>query len=294
MDTTTKNSQQITMIIQRFCPAKINLFLHLVKQRADGYHDLQTAFILLDWGDTLQVEMTGPAPTRMNAHLQHIQLQAIDGVSRESNLIFKALQAYAQHIQRPIPALNITISKSIPMGAGLGGGSSNAASMLLVLNQLMGFPLSIDELSHIGASLGADVPVFVRQSHAWAEGIGDQLRPIQSEKMYFLLALPEVLVNTVQAFQAEDLVRSHPPLQPLHTLRLQGPSHNHFEPVIRRRFAAIDECFLQLSAYGQPRLSGTGACVFLAFTSKTQAQKTQALLQQQRPTLRVVLATSYP
>jgi 4-diphosphocytidyl-2-C-methyl-D-erythritol kinase len=277
------------------CPAKINLFLHLVHQRPDGYHTLQTAFVLLNWGDQLKVEITGSANSNLNSlesSFDHIKINTLSGVGREENLIFKAIQAFAQEVQQPLPALNIEVIKSIPMGAGLGGGSSNAAGMLLALNQLMSNPLDIDTLARIGLSLGADVPVFIRQSHAWAEGIGEELHQSNIEPMHFLLAFPPVGVNTAKAFQSPTLKRNNAPLTPVNRMTLDGVQHNHFEPVVRALFPEIDSCFKQLSKHGNPRLSGTGACVFLPFLELAQAENALFALSKEAPTFKLQLASS--
>lgn len=197
-------------------------------------------------------------------------------VPLEQNLIYKAVIAYAVASGLELPCIAITVEKKIPMGAGLGGGSSNAASVLIGLNQYFQ-ALPLETLIKIGAALGADVAVFISQNHAWAEGIGDQLYPIKLQPTYLLLALPKVSVNTALAFKSTKLERTHEPLQRLSSISCDNWSHNHFEPVIRELYPLVNNCFERLAQIGQPRLSGSGSSVFVAF--ETQREANQALAQ---------------
>lgn len=261
--------------INLFSPAKVNLFLHFVNQRKDGYHNLQTVFALLNWGDSISLSIASES-TNQN----EVEISGMENIAQESNhsstvllknnLMYKAVKAFSKASGIILPAISIKIRKKIPMGAGLGGGSSNAASVLLGLNQYYK-ALSHQEMLAIGANIGADVPVFINQQHAWAEGIGDELYPIQLQPIYILLALPNVSVNTALAFGSEHLERLHEPLQRLQKISCEDWSHNHFEMVIRSLYPQVDNCFKVLGKVGKPRLSGSGSSVFLAFKTQRQA-----------------------
>lgn len=255
-----------------FSPAKINLFLHLVHQRTDGYHELQTAFALLQWGDALTLEIDHSADKKLS-------INGMDSVPLTNNLMYKAVKRYEQASKLVLPPLSISIKKQIPMGGGLGGGSSNAASILLALNDHF-TPLPQSVLLEIGLELGADVPVFLRQSHSWAEGIGEQLFPITLQPCFVLLALPQVAVNTAKAFQSSELERQHEPLRRTEHLSLNHFHHNHFESVVRKLYPEVDQCFLWLAKVGRPQLSGSGSSVFALFETQEQALHAQRQLRE--------------
>ena len=184
-------------------PAKLNLFLHVTGQREDGYHELQTLFQLLHWGDQITLELADAGGITL--------AQQLDGVLERDNLIIKAARRLTGHLTEE-PNVVIHLEKNIPMGAGLGGGSSNAATALLGLNTLLGLDRSLDELAEIGASLGADVPVFIYGKTAWAEGIGDQLTPLELPVRWYTIVCPGCHVSTQAVFSAPELTRDTPPI----------------------------------------------------------------------------------
>jgi 4-diphosphocytidyl-2-C-methyl-D-erythritol kinase len=170
--------------------------------------------------------------------------------------------------------VDISVSKRLPLGGGLGGGSSNAATTLVALNQLWQTGLSEDELARLGLSLGADVPVFIRGRTAWAEGVGEHLQPIELPEKWFLLLIPQVNVSTAKVFSDPDLTRDCPPMTIRHFLSGQG--ENVCEPVVRRAYPAVAEALDWLAKYGDARMTGTGACVFAAFDSEARAREVMA------------------
>ncbi len=236
-------------------PAKLNLFLHIVGRRADGYHELQTVFRLLDWGDTVHLR------ARPDGRIRRVSDLA--GVAEDEDLVVRAAQRLREHAGRPGLGADIAVDKRIPLGGGLGGGSSDAASVLVGLDRLWGLGLGIDALAALGLGLGADVPVFVRGRSAFAEGIGERLTPLQLPPDEYLVVDPGVHVPTAELFQAAELTRDTPRL----TIRgfLGGEStRNAFEPIVRARHAAVARAFDWLAPHGEPRLSGSGGAVFMA------------------------------
>ena len=193
----------MTRRISLLSPAKLNLFLHVTGQREDGYHELQTLFQLLHWGDQITLELADAGGITL--------AQQLDGVLERDNLIIKAARRLTDHLTEE-PNVVIHLEKNIPMGAGLGGGSSNAATALLGLNTLLGLDRSLDELAEIGASLGADVPVFIYGKTAWAEGIGDQLTPLELPVRWYTILCPGCHVSTQTVFTAPELTRDTPPI----------------------------------------------------------------------------------
>ncbi|MFO7603925.1 MAG: 4-(cytidine 5'-diphospho)-2-C-methyl-D-erythritol kinase [Gammaproteobacteria bacterium] len=246
-----------------FAPAKLNLFLHITARRADGYHLLQSVFQFLDYGDTLYFEVTaGGAIERVAGNPQIPPAQ--DLVCRAA----QRLQQYAgvEH------GVRIRIDKRLPLGGGLGGGSSDAATTLVALNQLWGCGLDDDTLAELGLQLGADVPVFVRGQAAWAEGVGEQLQPLDDlpEPWYVVLA-PAVSVSTAEVFSDSQLNRTCPAI----TIRdfLAGRAGNVCEAVVCRRYPEVARALAALSHYGPARMTGTGACVFAPFESEQAARQ---------------------
>ena len=239
-------------------PAKLNLFLHIVGRRADGYHVLQTVFQLLDWGDTVRLRARGDGEIR--------RIDPLPGVEPEADLGVRAARALKAASGSPLGA-DIAIEKRIPLGGGLGGGSSDAATTLLALNALWGCGLDEDALAAIGLALGADVPVFVRGRSAWAEGIGETLTPIDLAERWYVVVDPGVSVPTRELFQVPELTRNSPPLTiPLFVSGVA--TGNAFEPVVRGRFPAVAAALDALGAYGEARLSGSGGCVFVPVASR--------------------------
>lgn len=247
-------------------PAKLNLFLHIVGRRSDGYHLLQTVFQFLDYGDSLTFES-----------LPRAEVHRIGGpaqVSEEDDLCVRAARRL-QLFTGIREGVRIGLHKRLPMGGGLGGGSSDAATTLVALNRLWRLGLSEDELAAIGLELGADVPVFVRGRAAWAEGVGEQLRPLEAlPEPWFAVLCPPVHVATAALFADPKLTRDCAPL----TIRdfLSGEGENAFEPVVRSRYPQIGEALDFLGSFAPARLTGTGACVFAAFQDAEAARQSLA------------------
>lgn len=249
-------------------PAKLNLFLYITGQRADGYHSLQTLFQFLDYGDTIDIALRGDGEIRL--------LTPVEGVAHEDNLIVRAarlLMKVASESNR-LPkgsGADISIDKRLPMGGGLGGGSSNAATVLVALNHLWQCGLSIDELAALGLTLGADVPVFVRGHAAFAEGVGERLQPVQLSEPWFLVAVPQVFVSTAEVFGSPELTRDTPPIK-VRSL-LAGGGRNDCQPVVEKRYPEVRNALILLNKFVSARLTGTGACIFGSFPNRDDADK---------------------
>ena len=242
-------------------PAKLNLFLHVTGRRADGYHELQTLFQLIDLADeiTLTVRADGQIERSSGAA----------GVPAESDLVVRAARSLQAASGTRLGA-TIGVHKRIPLGGGLGGGSSDAATTLLALNQLWACGLSLVQLAALGLPLGADVPVFVQGSSAWAEGVGERLEPVELPPAWYLLIHPGVHVSTAAVFQSPELTRN----SPLITIRafFESGGRNDCEPVVRAQFPQVAEALEWLGRFAPARLTGTGACVFARCGSATEAQ----------------------
>jgi 4-diphosphocytidyl-2-C-methyl-D-erythritol kinase len=246
-------------------PAKLNLFLHVTGRRADGFHDLQTLFQLLDWGDQIGIEVTD------DARIERVEGPA--AIPAATDLALRAAQALqaATGMRR---GARIRVRKRIPLGGGLGGGSSDAATVLRVLNQLWGTGLGVAELAGLGLELGSDVPVFVHGSSAWAEGRGELLTPMELPEAWYLIVHPRVAVATAGIFQAPELTRN----SPLITIRAFSPAQtrNDCETLVRSRYPAVDAALEWLGARSSARLSGTGSSVFASFASASEAERVAA------------------
>jgi 4-diphosphocytidyl-2-C-methyl-D-erythritol kinase len=242
-------------------PAKLNLFLHITGRRADGYHLLQTLFQFLDHGDELSFE---PRP---DARIRRIS--ALPGVAPEADLVVRAARLLHQETgcERGV---DIRVDKRLPMGGGLGGGSSDAATTLVALNHIWDLGMPEQRLAELGLSLGADVPVFVRGRAAWAEGVGERLLPVELPESWFVVLVPRVNVSTAALFQSAELTRDCPPI----TISdfLSGASTNVFEPLVRARYPAVAEALDWLGRHGTARLTGTGGCVFAPFADEPTAR----------------------
>ena len=247
-------------VIEALSPAKLNLFLHVTAQRANGYHELQTAFQLLDWGDRMRFEITEAPGITLHP--------PVAGVPNEDNLIFRAASSLSLPEDRGVA---ISIEKVIPMGGGLGGGSSNAAVTLLALNDLFDLGYSVDELALKGAALGADVPVFVKGTSAWAEGIGDELTPLELPARWFVIIYPDCHVSTQEIFGAPELTRNTPPITV--SAFFEGPVRNDLQPVVESRYEQVSTAIKWLSNHGSAMMTGSGACVFASFQSQAEAQR---------------------
>lgn len=242
-------------------PAKLNLFLHITGRRADGYHLLQTVFQLLDRGDTIHLRLRNDGVVARSSELA--------GVPAEADLVVRAAR-----LLKPYAAdqagVDIVVDKRIPLGGGLGGGSSDAASVLVALNRLWGCGLDEDALARRGLGLGADVPVFVRGRSAWAEGVGEELTPVELPPRWFVIIDPRVSVPTGPLFQAPELTRAAPPTT-IPRFLAGAETSNVFEPVVSARYPAVAAALKWLEPYGRPRLSGSGGCVFVDVAAENQA-----------------------
>ncbi|MEI7036011.1 4-(cytidine 5'-diphospho)-2-C-methyl-D-erythritol kinase [Fulvimonas yonginensis] len=244
-------------------PAKLNLFLRILGRRADGYHELQTVFRLLDWGDELRL--------RVRADGDVVRTNALPGVPAEADLAVRAARLLQAETGTTAGA-EIALDKRLPMGGGLGGGSSDAASVLVALNHLWGCGLDEDALAGLGRRLGADVPVFVRGRSAWAEGIGERLAPVALPRRWYVVLDPGEHVPTAALFQAPELTRNAPPAT-ISSFASGETAENAFEPVVRARHPKVAAALDWLSRFGRARLSGSGGCVFLETASLAQARK---------------------
>ena len=244
-------------------PAKLNLFLHVTGRRADGYHTLQTVFQFLDYGDELAFTITRDG--------RITRATSLPGVPEERDLTVRAarlLQATAG-VQA---GAQIHLTKRIPAGGGLGGGSSDAATTLLALNELWGVNLPRAELAALGLRLGADVPVFVQGRAAWAEGVGEILVPAEPVEAWYLVMVPPVQVSTAAVFADPELTRYSPPLT-IRDFRAGQGLKNDLEPLVRRRYPEVDQALRWLSGFGEPRMSGSGGCVFLEVAGADRGQE---------------------
>jgi 4-diphosphocytidyl-2-C-methyl-D-erythritol kinase len=246
-------------------PAKLNLFLHVTARRADGYHELQTLFQLIDLCDTLTISL------REDGLIERPVGAA--GVAPEADLTLRAARAL-QQLTGTGQGADLRVHKRIPQGAGLGGGSSDAATTLVALNELWGCGLSLEELAALALPLGADLPVFIRGSSAWAEGIGERLTPVSLPEAWYVIIYPGVVVSTQEVFQSPELTRN----SPLITIRafFQSGGRNDCEPVVRARSAEVAAALDWLAREGNARLTGTGSCVFLARGSAAEAERVAA------------------
>lgn len=241
-------------------PAKLNLFLHITGRRPDGMHELQTLFQFLDVGDKLFFE------PREDGNLN--LLSSLDGVADEDNLVMRAAR-YLQTETGCSLGVDIRLEKNLPAGGGLGGGSSDAATTLVALNQLWQTGLSVDELAHLGLKLGADVPIFVHGRAAWAEGVGEKFTEASPPEPWYLVIIPDCEVSTAEVFSSRELTRDCQPI----TIRdfLSGQTGNVCETVVRKQYPAVDEALNWLAQFASARMTGTGSCVFAAFENEAQA-----------------------
>lgn len=247
-------------------PAKLNLFLHVTGRRPDGYHAIETVFQLLDWGDQVGVRRRNDGEIR--------RLEGPEGVSPEQDLAVRAARRLKAETGTPLGA-DLRIDKAIPMGGGLGGGSSDAATVLVVLDRLWGTRLGVERLAEIGLSLGADVPVFVRGHTAFAAGIGERLAPMSLGERHYVVLDPGVVVATGPVFQAPDLTRdSVPSTIPL--LPEPEARRNDLEPVVRRLYPGVESALRWLSRFGAARLTGSGGGCFVEVASPAAGREVLA------------------
>ncbi len=239
-------------------PAKLNLFLHITGRRENGYHELQSIFQLIDLYDWLEF-----TPIELN----EIQINGLNSVDLQQNLIFKATEILKPYAKKPT-GLNISIEKNIPMGAGLGGGSSNAATTLIVVNKLWQCGLTIEQLADLGVKLGADVPIFVHGLNAWAEGIGEHLTFIDLDQKKFIVLKPDCFISTQLLFSQKSLTRDTKPTKFCAYQLTPSNFGNNFEPLARNLYPEVNEAMQYLDQFGKAKLTGTGACVFIEVTEK--------------------------
>ena len=250
-------------------PAKLNLFLHITGRRPDGYHALQTVFRLLDWGDTLRLRV------RDDGRIVRHGVSAA-GVPEAEDLTVRAGRLLQSESKCPLGA-DIVVEKSIPVGGGFGGGSSDAATTLVALDALWNLNMGTEALAALGLRLGADVPVFVRGQNAWAEGVGEQLTPVALPPAWYVLADPGVHVPTAVLFQTPELTRDSAPAT-MADFVSGTVLDNAFEPVLRRREPAVEAAFDALARIGSPRLTGTGSGCFVEFADRGSAEAALAAL----------------
>jgi len=249
-------------------PAKINLFLHVLGRRPDGYHDIQTLFQLLDWGDEIGIRINNDAT---------IAREAVSyGVAESEDLVIRAARLL-QHETACRQGVVIAVRKRIPAGSGMGGGSSDAATVLLVLNRLWGCGLDVAGLCALGKRLGADVPVFIRGRSALAQGIGDRLAPVSLGSRHYVLVFPGFLVSTAEVFADPDLKRDSKLLDTEEALSVCG--ENDCEPVVRQWFPQFSQTLRTLEKWGSPHMTGTGSGVFIPMSDEKSAKSAAQALK---------------
>ncbi|WP_067703385.1 4-(cytidine 5'-diphospho)-2-C-methyl-D-erythritol kinase [Erwinia sp. ErVv1] len=259
-------------------PAKLNLFLYITGRRPDGYHDLQTLFQFLDYGDELTFEPNVSGKISL--------VTPVAGVAEENNLIFRAASLLKESALRAGristgAGVRISLEKRLPMGGGLGGGSSDAATVLVALNHLWQTGYTPEQLSALGLTLGADVPVFVQGFAAFAEGVGERLTPVHPEEKWYLVLHPGVNISTPFVFNDPELHRTTPVREISQLLR--ADFSNDCEPVVRKRFREVEQLVSWLLEYAPSRLTGTGACVFAEFDTECSARQVFELASEKWP-----------
>jgi len=248
-------------------PAKLNLFLHVVGRRADGYHLLQSAFALIDAADRLRFAVRDDAVIR--------RVSDLPGVAPEADLVVRAARLLKEHTGTALGA-DLEVDKRLPLGGGVGGGSSDAATTLIALNRLWGTGVSRPDLQALGARLGADVPFFIFGRNAWVEGVGERLSPLALPPAWYLVLVPPVAVPTREIFAAPELTRDTEPLK-MEDFSAHAGSfrllRNDLEAVVAARYPAVREHLEWLSGHGGGRLTGSGACVFARFGDQASAER---------------------
>jgi len=285
LPTIASNSTASPYLNKRFSfpsPAKLNLFLHVVGQRADGYHELETLFQFIDYNDTLTISVTNSTNIEL--------LTPIKGVNNEDNLIVKAAYLLQKHIERKYGSIiygaQISIKKVLPMGGGLGGGSSNAATILLTLNTLWQGNFTNIELAEMGLILGADIPIFIHGFSAFAQGVGEQLTPVEPHECWYLITKPEVSISTASVFTAKELPRNTAKLahndfsEFYHDNDLfnEDKYRNDCQAMVIKNYFEVAKLLAWLVEYAPSRMTGTGACIFSRFSTRQEACELQAKL----------------
>jgi 4-diphosphocytidyl-2-C-methyl-D-erythritol kinase len=243
-------------------PAKLNLMLHVLGRRPDGYHELQTVFQFVDFADELSFDCTEDGRISL--------ARSLPDVRDEDHLCIRAARAL-QGAGAAGKGVRICVNKRLPMGGGLGGGSSDAATTLVALNRLWGLDLPVSELAAIGVGLGADIPVFVHGHAAWGEGIGERLQPVELPEPVYLVLCPDVAVSTADVFARPELTRDSPPI----TIRAfrDGRGRNDLEPAVRQLYPEVDRALRWLGQFGKARMSGSGACVFVEVADRDRGEE---------------------
>jgi 4-diphosphocytidyl-2-C-methyl-D-erythritol kinase len=257
------------MTLALAAPAKLNLFLHVVGRRADGYHFIQSCARFIDLCDTVTLR------TRRDGAVRRVLGPA--GVAEADDLAVRAALLLKERAATGL-GVEIAIEKRIPLGGGLGGGSSDAAAVLVGLDRLWGLGLGTAALAELGLALGSDVPLFVDGRASWIEGVGERLSPVTLDPAWYLVLVPDAQVSTREMYQAPELTRDSPAV----TLRalFAGQTGNAFEPVVRARYPQVDAALHWLSRHARACLTGSGGCVFAAFGARAEAERVLA----QRPT----------
>lgn len=243
-------------------PAKLNLFLHVVGRRPDGYHLLQTVFRFLDYGDRLHIQ------PRQDGKIE--LLNPLPGVAIEQDLCYRAARLLQEEAGCQLGA-DIALEKRLPLGGGLGGGSSDAATVLLALNRLWGLGMPRERLQALALKLGADVPVFVFGRSAFAEGVGERLQAIDLPPACYVVLVPPVHVSTQRIFTHTGLTRDTPETK-IAALS-EGCGHNDLQPVVVALYPVVGEYLAWLQRFGDARMTGSGACVFAAFRDREEAER---------------------
>ena len=248
-------------------PAKLNLFLHVLGRRTDGYHELQTLFQMLDYGDELNFTVRTDSQIKL--------LTEFPGVAHDDNLIVRAARLLQKNTGCAT-GIDIECIKRLPMGGGLGGGSSNAASTLVALNKLWGTELSITQLAALSLKLGADVPVFIHGQTAWGEGIGERLSPIKLPEKWYVVLVPPCSISTAEIFNSPELTRNTSPI----TIAafLEGGGQNDCQKVVSKCYPEVQQALDWLGNYAQGRLTGTGSAIFASFSTEKEAHAIGAKL----------------
>ncbi|MBV1930259.1 MAG: 4-(cytidine 5'-diphospho)-2-C-methyl-D-erythritol kinase, partial [Porticoccaceae bacterium] len=273
-------------MLQILAPAKLNLFLRITGRRPDGYHELQTLFQLLDYGDDLSFELRTDKALTLAIHSDVMGTDSIipeqsgsqDDLQGDqnshlkndpyNNLVTRAALSLQQHASCSLGA-DIQLTKRLPIGGGLGGGSSDAATTLIALNKLWNLNYSLDHLAEIGLKLGADVPVFIHGHTAWAEGIGEHLHPVDMPPLWYLVIMPSCSVSTAEIFSDHQLTRNASPIT-IRAFRDHGAG-NDCQDVAEKRHPEVKTVRLWLNQYAPAQMTGTGACVFASFVNRAQA-----------------------
>ncbi len=260
----------MTTSLTLLSPAKLNLFLHITGRRTDGYHNLQTVFQLLDYGDNLSFHPRHDNTITLSPELA--------GVVDQDNLIIKAAHLLQKHTQCT-QGVDIHCEKHLPMRGGLGGGSSNAATTLVALNHLWDTSLTAPQLAELGLQLGADVPVFIYGHSAWAEGVGEQLHALELPDNWFLVIKPQCHINTAEIFSHEELTRDTAAITVAAFFEQGGK--NDCEPVVCQCYPEVAAAIAWLNQHSAAQLTGTGACIFARFADLTQAEAVRQQVPEQ-------------